>query len=319
MDAAKTKAIDTVSKAGEQALLEVCYTWAGISKRRILETQGNMIEEERIVLIQEMKEYMKGYLLNDIFFFFSSIANVLGPEFLNLDLEARLDRLYISLCSQLPEPDINAARETWKRIIAHKIRSKSAKLWLKYYQWELQWGTKRAAGAILRHACSKAATIDDPKAIFDAYIEFVNEWGDTADAEEANWKLRRWREKVPPEALTAAVQQPLQEALAETAQSQIVSEVPIVTISPAEERTPNKRRRSMGIEDLGSPRKKSRPSIENLNQVNDEHAAFESAPHGEGSALKRDREHTMVIVRNLPLEIKELRLRQFFRDVSCPV
>ena len=45
MEMVKNKAIDAVSKVGEEALLEVCYTWAGVSKRRIL--SGNIQEDQQ--------------------------------------------------------------------------------------------------------------------------------------------------------------------------------------------------------------------------------------------------------------------------------
>src|SRR6201999_3705580 len=34
--------------------------------------------------------------------------------------------------------------------------------------------------------------------------------------------------------------------------------------------------------------------------------------------VKRDREHNLVIVKNVPADVTEVRVRQFFRDVSLP-
>lgn len=225
-----------------------------------------------------------------------------------------MDRLYIALCSQLEPPNIDAARKAWKGIIAHEARAISAKLWLQYYHWEFKWGTKAAAGALLRHACSKAATIDEPSVVFDTYMTYATEWGDTAELEEASWKLRRWGEKVPQAVVatavaSAATEQPAQAVTTTGAsQPQVVIDIPVVTVSEAAgERTPNKRRRSVGQEEYpGSPpNKKSKP--ETLTTTAERTQDDSVAP-------KRDRENTTVIVRNLPVEIKEIRLRQFFRD-----
>ncbi|KAF8420793.1 hypothetical protein EV426DRAFT_537042 [Tirmania nivea] len=293
LEKVKNRAIDAVSKVGEEPLLEVCLAWAGVSKRRIL--TGSVEEEEREMLLEEVREYMK--------------------EFRNLDPEARLDRLYIAMCSQMQPPDVDSARKTWKGIVTHEVRAKSAKLWLLYYRWEFQWGTKAAAGAILRHACSKATTMDDAAAIFDAYMSYVTEWGDTTDVEEASWKLRKWKEKLPlaPVMATTAVTTQLVQA----APAVVVGDVQAATEAPlaavAEECTPAKRRRSTAQEDEypGSPpNKKSRPEHRILSS---EGGPTRQAGDG-GMAPKRDRENTTVIVRNLPLEIKDLRLRQFFRD-----
>lgn len=58
MEKVKNRAVDAVSKVGEEALLEVCYAWAGVSKRRIL--QGSVGEEEKALLMEELREYVKG-------------------------------------------------------------------------------------------------------------------------------------------------------------------------------------------------------------------------------------------------------------------
>ncbi|KAF8461937.1 hypothetical protein BDZ91DRAFT_850889 [Kalaharituber pfeilii] len=286
MEHVKNKAIDTVSKVGEEALLQVCYTWAGMSKRRILQQHVTASEEEKAILMEEIKEYMK--------------------EFRDLDPEARLERLYIALCMQLNTPDFDSARKTWKGVIANGHRARLSKLWLNYFQWEFQYGTRQAAGTILRHACSKAATIDDPNAIFEAYNAYVAEWGDISDVEELNWKMRRWKEKVPQ---TFLVQQKIKQAAEAEQQAAAVAPVVEVSATAEDQTSAHKRRRSVIDPEYGSPPpKKNKPSIENLAS-----AAAQSTEE-EALALKRDREHSTVVVRNLPLEIKELRLRQFFRD-----
>ena len=58
MEKVKNKAIGTLSKVGEEALLAVCYTWAGVSKRRIL--QGGVEGDEKVLLVEEMQQFMKG-------------------------------------------------------------------------------------------------------------------------------------------------------------------------------------------------------------------------------------------------------------------
>lgn len=228
-------------------------------------------------------------------------------EFRDLDPEARLDRLYIALCSHLQPPDIDSARKVWRSFTTHNTRSKLAHLWLKYYQWEFQYGTKQAAGAILRHACSKAVMIDDPNAIFNAYSTYVVEWGDTPDVAEANWKLRRWKENVPQVTVVPAIaMEPVQSrtTLLTEKEPPAVTDIPSVTVSA--EHMPVKRRRSIGQDDYpGSPpNKKSRA----------EYRAIRDDPNDDDFAPKRDRENTTVVVRNLPKEVSELRLRQFFRD-----
>ena len=215
-------------------------------------------------------------------------------------------------------PDIDSARKVWKSLTAHNTRSKLAHLWLKYYQWEFHYGTKPAAGAILRHACSKAVMIDDPNAIFDAYLTYVAEWGDTPDVAEVNWKLRRWKEKVPQATVVPAVAtEPVQSriALVTGEEPPAVTDIPSVTVSAiGEEHTPMKRRRSIGQGDYpGSPpNKKSKAECRTITGTIRDDPILHT--NDSGFAPKRDRENTTVVVRNLPMGVNELRLRQFFRD-----
>lgn len=59
MERVKDKAIDTLSKVvGGEALLALCYTWAGVSKRRIL--QGSVGDDEKVLLVEEIQQFMKG-------------------------------------------------------------------------------------------------------------------------------------------------------------------------------------------------------------------------------------------------------------------
>ncbi|KAI5811627.1 hypothetical protein DFH27DRAFT_475100 [Peziza echinospora] len=291
MQDVKNRAVDTLSKVGEAALLDILYTWSGIIKRRVVEGQAGMSEDERASNLAEIKNLL-------IDFFHSQ------TEFRNLDAEARIERLFISLCTQLQSPNLDAARKTWKAVVANGSRAKSSKLWLKYYQWELQFGPRSDAAGVLRRACAKAGTIDDPAAIFEAYATHVAEWGDVTEAEEYHWKVRKWRENLPQVVAPVVVQ--ATEAT-QVAQPEVTFNAPAATVPNAELTSPNKRRRSIGAEDGIPPSKKSKAvaAVEEL--------ALEPVPEQPQSG-KRDRENSTAVVKNLPVDIKELRLRQFFRE-----
>lgn len=80
---------------------------------------------------------------------------------------------------------------------------------------------------------------------------------------------------------------------------------------PEETRISSKRRRSVvETADETQPNKKSKP--EELNQGMPPVLALPSA----ASVAKRDRENTTVIVKHLPPNYPEVKVRQFFREVS---
>lgn len=80
---------------------------------------------------------------------------------------------------------------------------------------------------------------------------------------------------------------------------------------PEETRISSKRRRSIvETADETQPNKKSKP--EELNQSMPPVLALPSA----ASVAKRDRENTTVIVKHLPPNYPEVKVRQFFREVS---
>ena len=170
----------------------------------------------------------------------------------------------------------------------------------------MQFGTRPNAAGVLRQACAKAGTIDDPAAIFEAYATHVAEWGDVTEVEEYHWKVRKWRENLPQVVAPVVVQST---ETTQVIQPDVTFNAPAATVTTVELTSPNKRRRSIGGEDGIPPSKKTKAvaAVEELAQ--------EPVPE-QPQLGKRDRENSTAVVKNLPVDIKELRLRQFFREVS---
>ena len=58
LEAVKLKAIDTLSKVDEDSLLDVCYCWAGILKRRVW--QPTLRPEDMDDHLREIESFMNG-------------------------------------------------------------------------------------------------------------------------------------------------------------------------------------------------------------------------------------------------------------------
>lgn len=80
---------------------------------------------------------------------------------------------------------------------------------------------------------------------------------------------------------------------------------------PEEARVSSKRRRSF-VETTDETQPNKKPKPEELNQGMPPALALPSA----ASVAKRDRENTTVIVKHLPPNYPEVKVRQFFREVS---
>lgn len=210
----------------------------------------------------------------------------------------RLERIYIRYLSESGSWD--SARETFKGLVPRC--GNSYEFWLTYYGWELiSWskfvqgeGTADAARrtpnpsyatAVLKQAI-KRTDLDWPEKIVQIYITHCEDYEDSDELQlavlETRKAMRAVQARREKEALEAAAQHPPEGAVVQ----------------------PEKRKREDEVDVNGLPStKKAR--------------AEEPGPHPEEPvALRRDRENATVVVKNLPHNIEERRVRQFFRHVS---
>ncbi|KAL4895483.1 hypothetical protein BDV59DRAFT_200126 [Aspergillus ambiguus] len=209
----------------------------------------------------------------------------------------RLERIYIRYLSESGSWD--SARETFKGLVGRL--GHSYEFWLTYYEWELISWSKFVQGeatadaarrtpnpsyatAVLKQAI-KRTDLDWPEKIMQVYIAHCEDYEDSDELQYAIIETRKAKRAVDTRrAHEAALAQQAQQVAAEQA-------------SQAE-----KRKRDDESSVNGVPTKKLR---------SDEDAA--PAPEPEPAVPQRDREHSTVIVKNLPHQITEHKVRQFFR------
>ena len=230
------------------------------------------------------------------------------------DPQYRLERIYIKFLDQ--NQMFDQARDRWKKLISR--RGNSYEFWLRFYWWEMiTWGKLTgnqpdSAGSIPREAtkvlqqAARRTQLDWPEKILDTYLHHSEDHEEAAEIQvaTAHWRkamksVTRRREKEAAEAAEYAAQQ-LQQNDATADQSQIGQ------VNGSK----RKREENEDVEP-GIGVKKSRTSGTDA----------EEAEHAQGtnqSALKRDRENTTVIVRNLPSDTNEKSVRNFFKEV-CDV
>ncbi|KAL4925719.1 U6 snRNP complex subunit PRP24 [Aspergillus undulatus] len=217
----------------------------------------------------------------------------------------RLERIYIRYLSESGSWD--SARETFKSLVGR--RGNSYEFWLTYYHWELVSWSKFVQGeatvdaarrtpnpsfatAVLKQAIRRT-DLDWPEKIMQTYISHCEDYEDSEELQLAALETRKAmrainarREREAREAATLQAQQAAAAAAAE----------------PSETSQPEKRKREEEATVNGIPAKKARA---------------EETPVKEAVALRRDRENSTVVVKNLPKDITEHKVRQFFRDCGA--
>lgn len=306
----KHKATSTglLDAGGMEEVLKVHTAWCGFLRRRAFQ-QGATDEEMDVaeVGIRSAIEDMD-----------TLGRSKYGKEYQG-DPEYRLEKIYIKYMTQCR--NWNGARESFKRLIPK--RGDSHDFWLRYYLWEMTTWCKLAysendpnggrlvkpteATKVLQQAL-KRPNLDWPEKIIETFQYHCE---DNEDAEELQsaafqiWKaartVKRRREKEAYEAYEAAQAHALQQQ--EQAQQDVAG-------AAEENGKAVKRKRENNVED--GPSKRSRPE----DNGESERQAAESQEASTSSLLKRDRENATVVVKNLPADTTETRLRQYFRDVS---
>ena len=246
-----------------------------------------------------------------------------GKDFTG-DPNYRLQRIYVDYLSRggLWE---RARTEVWKALISS--RGDSYEFWLRWYYWEMMYWftmgssgvskkmlslTPSAATSVLRQALSRP-NLDWPEKVLEVYTDHAHGYEAIENLQAAVIFARKVTKGIVRRRQHEAEQAAAAAAAAAPATVPRAEAVPVGSVSASEDPTSTgkrKRTTDSAAPDEHSP-KKSRQDIQR------DHAAEQAvAEPPDASAFKRDREHTTVIVRHLPLHATEIRVRQFFRDVS---
>lgn len=309
----KHKATSTglLDAGGMEEVLKVLTSWCGYLRRQAFRKDST--DEELDVAevgirsaIEDMEELgRKKY----------------GEEYRG-DPLYRLERIYIKYFSQSGSWD--SARGVWRGLIPR--RGDSYEFWLRYYGWEMMtWGmlmqdgldgvsvserratTPKQATAVLRQAI-KRTNIDWPEKIMETFIHHCEDHENVEELQLAVVQVKKATKVVTKRREKEA----LQLADASTSQQQQSGEVRMDANAVDVNATVGKRKREEDIEtNTDAIRKRLKPEVGNREATPADEVATPAS-----SIVKRDRENATVVVRNLPPETTETRVRQYFRDVS---
>ena len=302
----KHKATSTglLDAGGMEEVLKVLTAWCGFLRRRAF--QQDSTDEELDVAEVGIRSAIED-------------METLGRQKYDKDYmgdpQYRLERIYVKYLSQ--SRNWQAARDTWKSLINR--HGDSYEFWLRYYHWEmLTWGkhspidsnvldeVPREATKVLRQAVRRHR-LDWPEKVMDTFLHHCEDHESVVELQLAVNQTRKAMKSVTKrreaEALEAA-------ELAEQQQQQ--QSMPVTETATRNTLTNGKRKRDETdtLADQNAT-KKSRADVRESQET-----PVEEQTTSTQFAVKRDRENSTVIVKNLPLDTTEKRVRNYFRDVS---
>lgn len=206
----------------------------------------------------------------------------------------RVERIFIQYLTQ--KGSFNEARGYWMRLV--KTHGDSYEFWQQYYLWEM---TVRVtthppelATAVLIQAIHRRE-LDWPEKMMEIYLRHCNNYEEVDALLKAMSTVHR---------LSRGVAKRREREAAEAA-AIYSQQVEVEADAVLEGSTPStKRKRDAESEDLdGGAKKKTKAELNSVDQ-NDLREQF----------LKRDRENTTALVSNLPPEVTQTRVRQYFKE-----
>ena len=287
---------------GMEEMLKVHSAWCGYLRRRAF---GPDSTDDDI----DMADMGINGVLEDV--------QVIGEKLYGKEFQGdplwRIEKIYIKFLGQAVR--IDEARAYWRLLVPKQ--GNSYDFWLRWYYWEMfVWSAARSpdtmrldlpenmpdhASDVLRQAMKQRA-LDWPEKVHEIYAHHFGLHATVEEVQKAEIELRsaqkylkQRREQEAAEVVEAAATAAQESANSAEAASEDINGV-------------GKRKREVGIaeEDVAMKRSKvTEPEIE---------PSHLEASSSASAQAKRDREHNTVTVKDLPADVTEHRLRQFFQD-----
>ena len=304
---------DQLYKDGMESMLEMYVAWCGFLKRTAMDAAAG---DEAV----DVADVGLPAALEDV----AVVGKRLYSKDFQGDPKFRLERIYIQYLTE-KKGAIDEARAQWNKLASTPIHADSHDFWLRYYMWEMLIFSSRPnsiksptpppgagslrvpslATAVLARAVARTS-IDWPEKVLEVYVQHCNDYEPPASVRRATDRVhkiareitrRREREAKEKEAAYAAyyAQRPDQ---------------PDVDAQSAGE---SKRKREVFQQDA-----EVAPESASKRRKNEAEAA-QPAPGAQGAleeqaAAKRNRENTTIIVENLPVDVTQSKIRQYFKD-----
>lgn len=308
---------DQLYKTGMESMIEMYLAWCAFLKRTAMDAGAG---DEAI----DVADVGLRAALEDV----SVVGKRLYGNDFQGDPKFRLERIYIQYLTE-KKGAIDEARAQWNKLASIQIHADSHDFWFRYYMWEmlifsskpntLRSPTPSSAAAgfrvpslatsVLQRAVARH-NIDWPEKVLEVYLQHCNDYEPPASVRRATDKVhkasketRRRRERE---------QQEKEEAYSAYYAQQAEQAEQAVAQPEASNDTKRKRTDSQAEGDVASEVASKRQKSDSA-AVSGAPTALPNAKQQEGE-VKRDRENTTILVDNLPGDLTQIKLRQFFRE-----
>lgn len=294
---------------GMESMIDMYEAWCGFLKRTAMHAKAT---DEAV----DVADVGLKAALEDV--------EVVGKRLYGKDFQGdpkfRLERIYIQYLTE-KKGAIDEARAQWKRLAATQIHADSHDFWFRYYMWEMlifssgkgisdavtdfSVGNRfpTQATAVLKKA-SLRRTVDWPEKVLDVYLQHCNDYEapetvrmalDAVHRATKAINKRRERERQEQAAVYTAY-------YGETATETETASTANVGSPSAGKRKLNSLAEGETEAETSAKRHKNEPD----------------GPAGTGNHVvdqgKRDREHSTIIVFNLPAIATQTKVRQYFKE-----
>jgi squamous cell carcinoma antigen recognized by T-cells 3 len=305
---------DLLYKNGMESMIEMYVAWCGFLKRKAMDASAG---EEAV----DVADVGLAAALEDV----AVVGKRLYGKDFQGDPKFRLERIYIQYLTE-KKGAIDEARAQWNKLASMQIHADNHDFWLLYYMWEMLIFSSRPSSlrsptpssnatgfrvpALATSVLTRAVTrtnIDWPEKILEVYLQHCNDYEPPTSLRNATDRVQK-----ATKALKKRREQEQQEK--EDAYAAYYNEQQAGATDESAATQDAKRKReelqSGADEEADGARKRRK----NDSQPSDAQAAPRETSGAEDQAQKRDREHTTILVDNLPHDITQTKLRQYFRE-----
>lgn len=309
---------DQLLKDGMEGMIEMYVAWCGFLKRSAIDANAT---DEAV----DIADVGLAAAIEDV----SVVGQRLYGKDFQGDPKFRLERIYIQYLTE-KKSAVDDARAQWNKLAALQIHADNHDFWFRYYMWEMLifssaghdnrsptpssngsgFRIPTLATGVLTRAVARR-TIDWPEKVLEVYMQHCNDYELSISVRKAADRVhkvtkdvKRRREREEQEKATAyAAYYGAQEA------EQSAQETP----DAQDPKSPggSKRKRGSAPETSAEPESVSKRHKIETNGNEPEKTPTTQPPQ---PPLKRDRENSTILVNNLPGDITQTKIRQYFKD-----
>ncbi|KAL4725102.1 Splicing factor [Fusarium chlamydosporum] len=298
---------DQLLKDGMEGMIEMYVAWCGFLKRNAMDATAS---DEAV----DVADVGLGAALEDV--------SVLGQRLYGKDFQGdpkfRLERIYIQYLTE-KKGAVDEARAQWNKLASLQIHADNHDFWFRFYMWEMLifsssggqdnrsptpssgGGTYRIptlATAVLARAVTRR-TIDWPEKVLEVYMQHCNDY-------EMPLPLRKAADRVHKTGKEVKKRREREE------QEKAAAYAAYYTASGPEEQ---------GVKSPSGSKRKRDIEADHMDGLESDNKRQKNESNGTGSEPtlvtqppKRDRENATIIVSNLPGDVTQTKVRQYFKD-----